>query len=87
MNTYAWPASVTMIRNKVVLTFSDWPDVSASGASIQEAMLLALEALSEAVATRIHAGAAIPEPSDLGPRQIPIAINVETSARLDGYLQ
>ena len=87
MSTYAWPASIRMIKDGMSISFPDWPDVSANGASIREAMLLATEALSEAVAARIHAGAAVPEPSDLGFRQIPIAINVETAARLDGYLQ
>ena len=87
MSTYAWPASITMIKDRVFLSFPDWQDVSVDRASIQEAMLVATDALSEAVATRIHAGATIPEPSDLGPRQIPIAINVETAAYLDSYLE
>ena len=87
MNNYSWPASVTMTRDAVVLTFPDWPDLSESGASVQEAMLRATETLSKAALTRIHARATIPKPSDLGPRQIPIAIDAETSAQLDGYLE
>ena len=87
MNTYAWPASVTKIKDEVVRTFPDWPDVSASGTNIHEAMLRATDALSMAVLTRIGAGAVVPQQSDLGPRQIQVAISADAAARLDGYLE
>ena len=87
MNTYAWPASVTTTRNEIVLTFPDWPDLSESGASIQEAIIHATDALSAAVSTRIETRAPIPIPSDRGPRQIPILIDAETAANLDSYLE
>ena len=87
MNTYAWPAQITMTRNAVIVTFPDWPDVSASGANAQEAELRATDALSAALLTRMRARADIPTQSDLGPRQTLIAIDAEAAARLDGYLK
>lgn len=87
MVTYSWPASVAIVDGAVSLTFSDWPDLAASGASHQEAILFATEMLSSAVLAQIRADAEIPQPSDLSPDQIRIAINAETAAQLDIYLE
>ena len=87
MNTYSWPASVTKVDDEFILTFSDWPDLAVSGASVQEVILLATDRLSSAVLAQIRTGTAIPQPSDLGPRQIPIAIDAETAVHLDNYLE
>ena len=87
MNTYTWPANVVIVGNAVSLSFPDWPGLSAEGTSVQQAMFSATDVLSKAVLMRIEAKANIPEQSDLGPRQVPIAINAEVTAQLDGYLE
>ena len=87
MNTYSWPASIAIVDGEFILTFSDWPDIAVSGTSVQELILSATDKLSSAVLAQIRAGGAIPQPSDLGPRQTPIAIDAETAAHLDSYLE
>ena len=87
MNYYAWPASFARTEDAVILTFPDWPGLSEAGDSVGAAILRATDRLSEAVYKRIEARAPIPNPSDLGPRQIPIVIADEVAAQLEGYLE
>ena len=86
MEPYAWPANIAKTRDAVVVTFPDWPDLAESGENVQVAVLGAKDALSKAVSTRISSKATIPRPSDLGPRQIPIVVDDDTAAQLNGYL-
>ncbi len=86
MNTYTWPANVLQTDVGVALSFPEWPDLAATGRSVQEAMLAAQESLSTAVAGRIDNNLDILAPSDLGPGQVPIVIRDDVAASLDGYL-
>lgn len=87
MNSYVWPASVHFTEKGIVLGFPEWPELSPMGATVQEAVLVAATGLSTAVKSRLKAGITIPAPSNFGPRQIPIAIDSETAARLDVYIE
>lgn len=87
MNTYIWPANVVATeRGLVVLSLPNWPDLNPSGETVQEAMLAASRQLSAAVEKRIEDNSDIPAPSDLGPRQVPIAIYGDTCAKVDAYI-
>ena len=87
MTTYAWPASVAANNVGVVLTFPDWSDLSVDGANLPEVILRATNSLSAAVSRRIVDKSTIPNPSDLGPNQIWIAITADAAARLEGYIE
>ena len=49
MNSFGWPAKLNRTRGGVELSFADWPDITESGKTVQEALLRAKDALNHAV--------------------------------------
>ncbi len=87
MAQYSWPATVHTTDKGVFLSFPDWPDIAPVGDNVQEAFLQAGELLSAAVVERLDAVVDVPPPSEYGPRQVPIAIDGNATARLEQWLK
>ena len=87
MSSFGWPATVRRTREGVELSLLDWPDITASGTTVQEAVLRARDALNQAVVLRIRTGVRVPPPGDLQPGQILVPISEEVALSLEAYAE
>ena len=71
---FAYPATLTRdAAGRFLVRFPDIPEALTDGATEEEALREAADALSEALMSRIADGETIPEPSAVGPDQYQIA--------------
>src|SRR5260370_30589776 len=71
---FAYPASLTRDANRRLLVrFPDLPEALTDGATEEEALREAADALSEALMSRVADGDTIPDPSAVGRNQYQIA--------------
>ncbi|HKW55698.1 MAG TPA: type II toxin-antitoxin system HicB family antitoxin [Stellaceae bacterium] len=71
---FAYPATLTRdAARRFLVRFPDIPEALTDGATEEEALREAADALSEALMSRIADGEAIPEPSPIGRNQYQVA--------------
>ena len=87
MNSFGWPAKLKRTKDGVELSLPDWPDITESGATVQEAVLRARDALNHAVMLRIRTGTRVPSPSDLRPGQILVPVAEEVALSLEAHAE
>ena len=87
MNSFGWPAKLNRTKGGVKLSFADWPDITETATTVQEAVLRAKDSLNHAVMLRINAGTSVPPPSNLQPGQVLIPITEDLAVRLQAYAE
>jgi len=82
MLAYSYPASVTQIAPADFLVrFKDVPEAITGGATAEEALANAPDALASAVEGYLELGRALPEPSALGRGQTAVSLDPHLAAR------
>jgi antitoxin HicB len=77
-----YPAILKEAGDSWIVTFPDLPDATASGASREEAMQMAPEALQTAIEFYLDDQRAVPQPSKVAPGQEPVELAQDVAMKV-----
>lgn len=84
-NEHAFAVAIREQEGDFVVSVRDLPEVVTSGDSLEEALVLAADAIEVAVAGRIEDEIDLPVPSAVGPREHTVALSAPLAAKAAVY--
>jgi antitoxin HicB len=81
MQTWTYPAIFDRIDDEVVVRFSDIPEALTGAATLEEARMLAADALEEAILGYLAEGRPVPLPRKAGKGEVAVPLDPVTAGR------